>query len=414
MLQIIAVITIANIISVLSTWRNACLFGALIAGTTASAQSRFNFQEPVTEVARQQYDLHLLILYIIVAIGVGVFAVMLYSIIYHRKAAGHTAAKFHENTVVEIGWTVIPFFIIMAMAFPATKVILNAKDTSAADLTIKVVGYQWKWSYDYLDDNVFFYSTLTTPEEQIGPLLSKTYGVPPADTVRDENYLLEVDNPMVVPVGRKVRVLLTAADVIHSWWVPQLGVKQDAVPGLVREAWFEIEREGIFRGQCAELCGKNHGFMPVVVHAVSVDEYADWVASQGGGTQQLAADTPVAVGDVQASIAPVATTAEPAVWDMESVMAYGEETYVTHCAACHQVNGQGLEPAFPSLVGSPIVVGALDDHIDQILQGITGTAMASFAYLSDAEIAAIITYERNAWGNSVGDLTTVANVEARR
>ena len=255
MLQIIAVITIANIISVLSTWRNACLFGALIAGTTASAQSRFNFQEPVTEVARQQYDLHLLILYIIVAIGVGVFAVMLYSIIYHRKAAGHTAAKFHENTVVEIGWTVIPFFIIMAMAFPATKVILNAKDTSAADLTIKVVGYQWKWSYDYLDDNVFFYSTLTTPEEQIGPLLSKTYGVPPADTVRDENYLLEVDNPMVVPVGRKVRVLLTAADVIHSWWVPQLGVKQDAVPGLVREAWFEIEREGIFRGQCAELCG---------------------------------------------------------------------------------------------------------------------------------------------------------------
>ncbi len=383
MLQIIAVITIANIISVLSTWRNACLFGALIAGTTANAQSRFNFQEPVTEVARQQYDLHLLIFYIIVAIGVGVFAVMLYSIIYHRKAAGHTAAKFHENTVVEIGWTVIPFFIIMAMAFPATKVILNAKDTSAADLTIKVVGYQWKWSYDYLDDNVFFYSTLTTPEEQIGPLLSKTYGVPPADTVRDENYLLEVDNPM-------------------------------AVPGLVREAWFEIEREGIFRGQCAELCGKNHGFMPVVVHAVSVDEYADWVASQGGGTQQLAADTPVAVGDVQASIAPVATTAEPAVWDMESVMAYGEETYVTHCAACHQVNGQGLEPAFPSLVGSPIVVGALDDHIDQILQGITGTAMASFAYLSDAEIAAIITYERNAWGNSVGDLTTVANVEARR
>ena len=403
----------SNILSALSILPKACLCAAVAVSAAAGAQNRLNFQEPVTEVARQQYDLHLLILYIIIVIGLGVFGVMIYSIIYHRKSSGRKPAQFHENTLVEIAWTVIPFFIIMAMAFPATRVILNAKDASAADLTVKVVGYQWKWSYDYLDDNVFFYSTLTTPIEQIGPLFSNAPGTPPSDTVRDANYLLEVDNPMVVPVGRKVRILLTAADVIHSWWVPQLGVKQDAVPGLVREAWFQIDRAGVYRGQCAELCGKNHGFMPVVVHAVSADDYADWVVSQGGGAIALT-DQPQAVGDVQAAALLAPASDAPEVWDLDAVMAYGEQNYITHCSACHQANGQGLAPAFPALVGSPVVSGPTDAHILLALQGVTGTAMASFAYLSDAELAAIVTYQRNAWGQDSGDLVTVENIDALR
>ena len=400
--------------------RKALRFGRLAAFSLAFAnlsaaalgEYKLNFQDPASGIAQEQYDLHLIILGIITVIGVGVFGVMIYSIIMHRKDKGHVAATFHENTVVELAWTIIPFIIILVMAFPATRVILAAKDAGNPDMTVKVIGYQWKWGYDYLDDNVFFYSTLSTPVEQIGSLMHGEYGS--TDVPRSENYLLEVDNPMVVPVDRKVRLLLTAADVIHAWWVPALGVKQDTIPGIVREAWFKADREGTYRGQCAELCGKNHGFMPIVVEVVSEPEYLAWVEEMGGGAVTL--DAPVGVGDVEAS-APVAqgsSSGAPAEWEDAAVMAYGEGLYTTHCVACHQANGEGLPPTFPALKGSVITTGPSADHVAIVLNGKEGTTMASFAHLGDSDIAAIIHYERNSWGNDVGDLVTPDEVAAAR
>ena len=383
------------------------------AAAALAQDSRYTFPEPATAIAREQAELHFLVLVVVVLIGAAVFAVMLYSIVRHRKAAGHKAANFHESTTVEIIWTVIPFLIIAALAFPATRVILDARDATSPDMTVKVVGYQWKWSYDYLDDGVFFYSTMTTPPEQIGSLLG--YGPrvhAAAAVVRNENYLLEVDEPLVVPVGKKVRLLLTAADVLHSWAVPALGVKQDAIPGIVREAWFRAEKEGTYRGQCTELCGKNHAFMPVVVEVVGEEEYAAWLAARGGGAP--AADPPVAVGDVAPATAPASAGAAPAEWTAEAAYAYGEQGYTTHCVACHQADGAGLPPTFPALAGTGVAVGGPDAHIDIVLNGKAGTTMASFAYLSDAEIAAIVHYERNAWGNDSGDLVTPEDVAARR
>ena len=242
------------------------------------AQAKYNLQEPQTNVARQMYDLHTTILVICLVIFVGVFGMMFYSVIWHRKSRGHQAAQFHENATVEIIWTVVPFFILIGMAWPATKTLLMMKNTSSPDLTVKITGYQWKWSYEYLKgegdlfgvaDGVMFYSTLATPHDQI-------YGT----AAKGENYLLEVDNPLVVPVGKKVRVLITANDVLHAWWVPAFGVKQDAVPGFIRDAWFRVENPGTYRGQCAELCGKEHGFMPIVVVAMENRDFADWAAKQ--------------------------------------------------------------------------------------------------------------------------------------
>lgn len=391
--------------------------GAL-AGTAASAaaaaNSRYTFQEPATAIAREQAELHFLVLIVITLIGVAVFAVMLYSIVKHRKDAGHKAANFHENLTVELVWTIIPFLIIAGLAFPATRVILDARDATEPDMTVKVVGYQWKWSYDYLDDEVFFYSNLSTPTEQIGTLLA--YGPdiqPDTAVVRNENYLLEVDEPLVVPVGKKVRLLITAADVLHSWAMPALGVKQDAIPGIVREAWFRADKEGTYRGQCTELCGKNHAFMPIVVEVVGEEEYLAWVAERGGGRMDEA-DAPVAVGDVQPVSAVASAGDAPAEWTPEAVYAYGEQGYTTHCVACHQANGEGLPPTFPALKGVGLAVGGAAEHIDVVLNGRAGTTMASFAYLSDAELAAIIHYERNAWGNSSGDLVTPEDVAALR
>lgn len=379
---------------------------------TAAAEYKLNFQEPASEVAREQYDLHVIILVIITLIGLGVFAVMIYSIIHHRKDRGYKAATFHEHTAVELTWTIVPFIIIFLMALPATRVILQAKDASNPDLTVKVVGYQWKWSYDYLDDNVFFYSTMTTPVEQIGPLMFGESGTPGDVERSPDTYLLEVDNPMVVPVGQKVRLLLTAADVIHAWWIPQLGVKQDAIPGIVREAWFKADEPGTYRGQCTELCGKNHAFMPIVVEAVSEADYLAWVESRGGGA--VAADGPVGVGDVKAATPVAQASAGPAEWEDAAVMEYGEGLYATHCVACHQANGEGLPPTFPALKGSPLTTGPAAGHIDIVLNGKEGTTMASFAHLGDAEIAAIIHYERHSWGNSTGDLVTPDDVAAAR
>ncbi|MGU9951258.1 MAG: cytochrome c oxidase subunit II [Gammaproteobacteria bacterium WSBS_2016_MAG_OTU1] len=374
----------------------------------AQAAWQIGMQEPANEIAAAQEWLNNFMLWIITFIGIAVFGAMFYSIVRHRKSVGHKAANFHENTLVEIIWTAVPMFIIVGMAYPATKVIIDYKDTSAPDMTIKATGYQWKWSYDYLDDNVFFYSQLSTPPEEIG---GKYYEASTTANPQSENYLLEVDNELVVPVGKKIRLLLTAADVIHAWWVPQLGVKQDAIPGVVRDAWFRVDRPGIYRGQCAELCGKNHGFMPIVVRAVEEEEYALWVTESGG---TLAGDNvavePLRVGQAAAA----AATPPPAEWTMEAAMEIGEKGYNTYCAACHQANGEGLDPAFPALKGSEMVLKDKAGHLDIVIQGKAGTAMASFAYLSDADLAAIITYERNAWGNDTGELITPEDIKAAR
>ena len=390
----------------------AIVIGAMLAAA-APAAWQTGMQEPASAIAREQQWLNLFMLGIITAIGIAVFGAMFYAVFKHRKDKGHKAANFHENTLVEIIWTTVPMIIIVLMALPATKVILAYKDTSAPDITIKVTGYQWKWSYDYLDEGVFFYSQLSTPPEQIG---GKYYATDAAATAKNENYLLEVDNEMVVPVGKKIRLLLTAADVIHAWWVPQLGVKQDAVPGFVRDAWFRADRPGIYRGQCAELCGKNHGFMPIVVRAVSENDYADWLAQQSANvyadTGDIDSGKPLRVGAAAAASESAAAVEE---WTMESAMALGEQQYGKFCAACHQPNGEGLPPAFPALKGGISAdKGKLDEHLAIVLNGTSGTAMASFSYLSDADIAAIITYERNAWGHNTGQLLTPEAVKAAR
>ena len=265
---------------------------ATLAPGAALAERPWNLQTPVTTIAQQQYDLHLFIFWICVVIFIAVFGVMFYSILKHRKSLGHKPAQFHENTLVEIVWTVVPFLILLFMAFPATKTILAMKDTSAPDMTVKVTGYQWKWGYDYIQDGFGFYSNLKTPLAQIENREPK-----------GENYLLEVDNPLVVPVDAKVRLLITADDVIHAWWVPAFGVKQDAIPGFVRDTWFKAEKPGIYRGQCAELCGKEHGFMPIVVEVKTKADYATWVAAQKAKVA-AAADDPAKVWDAQGSRRP--------------------------------------------------------------------------------------------------------------
>ncbi len=366
------------------------LGGALHAvGAAAADASRHNFQTPVTPIARDIYDLHLLMLWICAAIFVGVFSVMFYSIYAHRKSVGHKAAQFHENTTVEIVWTIVPFFILIGMAWPATRTVLALKDTSNPDLTIKATGYQWKWGYDYMKgegEGIALYSNLATPLEQVYNRQEK-----------GEHYLLEVDQNLVVPVGKRIRMLTTAGDVIHAWWVPAFGVKQDAIPGFVRDAWFKAEQEGIFRGQCAELCGKDHGFMPIVVEVVSAEKYTAWVGEQKKKIA-AAADDPARV------------------WDVADLRARGEKVYAANCVACHQANGMGVPNAFPGLAGSKMVAGPPAAQIAMVLNGKQGTAMQPFGkQLSDTEIAAVITYTRSAWGNKPADaLVQPAEVKAAR
>jgi len=355
---------------------------------TAQAAWQWNFQTPVTHVAAEIDRLHVEMMWIILGIFVVVFGVMFYSIYAHRKSVGHKAEHFHENTTVEIIWTVIPFFILIAMAWPATKAILEIRDTTSPDITIKATGYQWEWGYDYLKgegEGIGFISALSTPQDQI---LGKD--------AKGEHYLLEVDNPLVVPVRKKIRVLTTANDVIHSWWVPAFGVKQDAIVGFVRDTWFRADKIGTYRGQCAELCGKDHGFMPIVVDVVSAEDYSKWVGAQ---RQKLAA----AADDPNKK------------WTLADLKARGEKVYGTTCVACHQANGQGIKGAFPALDGSAIVNGAKGRHIEIVLNGKPGTAMAPFGkQLSDTDIAAAITYERNSWGNKTGDVIQPSEVKAAR
>jgi len=360
----------------------AAAAGWFIAGTALANQ--YNLQPPQSIIARQIYDLHTLIMWIIVGIFIVVFGAMTWAILKHRKSVGHKAEQFHENTTIEIVWTVIPFLILIGMAYPATKTVIAMKDTSNPDITIKATGYQWKWGYDYLQEGISFYSSLSTPREQIE-------GAAP----KGEHYLLEVDNAVVVPVGKKVRIITTANDVIHAWWVPALGIKQDAIPGFVRDTWFKADNPGTYRGQCAELCGKDHGFMPIVVEAVAPEQYAAWVAGQ------------------KKRMAATAVDAEKP-WTLDELKAHGAKVYASNCVACHQATGMGMPKVFPALSGSKIVNGPKEAQVQVVLNGRAGTAMAPFKHLSDADIAAVVTYTRNNWANKVGDSVAPAEVKALR
>ena len=352
------------------------------------AEYPLNLTEGVTPTSHKVYELHMIILYIVTVIGIAVFAVMGWSIFHHRKSKGAVAAQFHHSTTAEIIWTIIPILILVGMAIPATKTLVFMEKTGDAEMTLKVTGYQWKWKYDYLDEDISFFSTLS---EEDNKARQRNSGIDP-NTI--ENYLKNVDNPIVLPVDTKIRILTTAADVIHAWWVPALGWKRDAVPGFINDNWTYIEEPGVYRGKCAELCGKDHGFMPIVVHAVSKEEYATWV-------------------DEKKAEAAAMQDESGKEFSLDEQMARGEKIYNTQCAACHQAKGQGIEGMFPALDGSPIATGAAADHINMVLNG--KNLMPAFKeQLSDADISAVITFERNAWNNSVGDIVQPADVKAAR
>lgn len=336
----------------------------------------FNMIEGVTPISREIHGLHMEMFWWCVAIGVLVFGVMLFSMIFHRKSRGVKAAQFHENTWLEITWTVLPIVILVLMALPATRTLINLYDTDEADMDILITGYQWRWKYDYVNDDLSFFSNLSTPREQIDGLVAK-----------GPYYLLEVDEPLVVPINQKIRFLITANDVIHSWWVPAFGVKKDAIPGFIKESWATIIEPGIYRGQCAELCGQDHGFMPIVVEAKTEADYQLWLSEK------------------QAEMAAIRElTAKTFTFD--ELYQRGEQVYLRACAACHQANGEGVPPTFPALKGDSMVTGPIADHIEVVVHGVRGTAMQAFGeQLSEVDIAAVVTYERNAWGNNMGDMT---------
>ena len=364
----------------------------LVVPSMAWAEKQLNLTKGVTEISNEVYDLHMYALYICTAIGVVVFGAMIWSMIFHRKSKGAKAATFHESTKVEIIWTVVPIFILIAMAIPATQTLISMENNDDSDLTIQITGSQWKWHYKYFDQDVEFYSVLSTPREQYENHNGET-------AAKGENYLLEVDKHLVIPVNKKVRFLITSDDVIHSWWVPAFAVKQDANPGFINEAWAIVPEPGIYRGQCAELCGKDHGFMPVVVEVKSENDYALWLKEQ----HQLKADAAAAeAASLNASVS------------KDELMQLGEQTYTAYCAACHQPTGLGLPPAFPALKGSPITTtGGIDEHINIVVNGRAGTGMQGYGkQLSLKEIAAVVTYERNAWGNNTGDTVQAADVQA--
>ena len=351
------------------------LFMSVSAMAAGGEASSINMTPGVTELGREVYDLHMIILWICVAIGVAVFGVMFYSIIFHRKSRGVTPAKFHESTTVEIAWTVVPFFILIAMAVPATTTLLTLYDTDDSELDILITGYQWKWKYEYLNEegeNVSFFSNLRTPQAEI-------YN----DEAKGEYYLLEVDEPLVLPVDTKVRFLVTANDVIHSWWVPALAVKRDAIPGFINETWARPTEQGIYRGQCSELCGKSHGFMPIVVNVVSKEEYGEWIAakqSEATEVKQLTSQD----------------------FTLDELMVRGESVYDTSCLACHGANGEG--GVGNAIAGSAVATGDINAHLEIGINGVPGTSMQAFGgQLSDVDMAAVITYQRNAFGNNMGD-----------
>jgi len=365
--------------------RVASFIGLMLISMQSWAEYQLDLRPGVTTVSQGAYEIHTLVMWICVVIGIIVFGAMIYSIIMHRKSRGHEAAKFDDNLTIEIIWTVVPFIILGFMAVPATKVLLAMEDVSNSDMSIKVTGYQWKWQYDYLGEDISFFSNLSTPIEAIKNKATK-----------EKNYLLEVDNRVVVPINKKIRLLFTSNDVIHSWWVPAFAVKKDAIPGYINESWFKTDKIGTYRGQCAELCGTNHGFMPIVVDVVSEADYATWVAGQKEG-------------------AAAAEASSNKTWTMAELMEHGKTVYTTSCLACHQAGGEGLPPMFPALKGGAITTGDIAKHIDIVVNGKSGTAMQAFGpQLNDADIAALVTYERNAWGNDTGDVVQPVDIKAAR
>jgi len=363
--------------------------GALLWNASALADWNLNMTESVTDLGKEIFDLHTLVMWVCLVIGVIVYGLIATSLFLHRKSRGQTPATFHENTTLEILWTVIPFVILVAIAIPATSTLLKLEDSSKADISIKITGYQWKWSYDYLDEDISYFSHLAADSRAV-----RDGKKSPEDV---DHYLLDVDKPLVLPVGKKIQFLVTANDVIHSWWVPDLAVKQDAIPGYINDTWAIINEPGTYRGQCAELCGKDHGYMPIVVIAKTAEDYAAWVAEQKAA--QVAA----------------AASADQT-WSLDELMVKGKEVYDTNCAACHMAEGQGMPAAgFPALAGSAIAKGPMADHLKIVMEGKSATAMQAFAaQLSDVEMAAIVTYERNAWGNNMGDSLQPSDVKAVR
>ncbi|RVU47700.1 cytochrome c oxidase subunit II [Rubrivivax rivuli] len=350
--------------------------------------NQLNLHDPVTKIGEQQHFLHNFMLVVCLVIFIAVFAVMFYSILKHRKSLGHKPANFHESVAVEIAWTIVPFIIVVIMGAMATRTVVAMKDTSNADLTIKATGYQWKWGYDYLKgqgEGIAFLSTLDVSQRTMSDS-----GKPSGD-----DYLLKVDNPLVVPVNQKVRIVTTANDVIHAWMVPSLGVKQDAIPGFVRDTWFRAEKVGDYYGQCAELCGKEHAYMPIHVKVLSTEDYAKWVEGKKKEMAALADDP-------------------SKVWTLEDLVARGEKVYAANCAACHRPDGKGAGP-IKALDGSPVVTDAdKSKQIQILLNGAANGAMPAWKTLSDTEIAAVATYTKNSWGNKTGTVVQPSEIVAAR
>lgn len=346
----------------------------------------YNMTKGVTEISQEQYKLHMIAIWICVVIGILTFGAMFYSMWAHRKSKNPNPAKFSHSTTVEIIWTVIPFLILIGLSIPALKLLIKMEDPSNPDMTIMVKGYQWKWEYKYIDgddtprNDVSFFSNLTQESRDLS--LNSEKNTFSANKITDETFLLDVDNPLVIPVNKKVKFLVTSNDVIHSFWVPEFGMKKDAVPGLINDVWTKVPKTGTYRGVCAELCGKDHGYMPIVVKVVEQAEFDEWYS---------------------AKVAEAEAGPDLSERTMAQLMAEGEKAYKTNCASCHMADGKGTGP-FPSLVGTEVVMGDIKKHVDTVLNGVPGTAMAAFgAQLTEAEIAAIVTYERNAWGNDKGD-----------
>ena len=329
-----------------------------------------NMTRGITDISNEDFELNMLIFWICVAIGIAVFSVMFYSMYAHTKKKNPVPATFHENTKVEMAWTIIPFLILIAMAIPASKTLVKIYDDEAGDVNIQVTGYQWKWQYRYLEDDISFFSNPATDLDEIYNLVPK-----------GENYLQEVDEMVLIPVGKKVRFLITANDVIHSWWMPAFAIKQDAIPGFVNTAWTKVDVPGTYRGKCTELCGKNHGFMPIVVKVVEQEEYDQWVFEKKEVAMKMAE----------------LTTKD---WTTEELVSRGESVYITNCVACHQANGEGIQGIFPGLAGSDIALNNKDRHVEILMEGVQGAAMNSLSYLSEVELASVITYTRQAWGNA--------------
>ena len=377
---IVALAVLAAVIA--ATW--------LILAAPAFTGNEINMTRGVTQLSANHFDLHMIVLWVCVVIGIGVFTAMFTSIVLHRKSRGYEAAKFSHSTKAEIIWTIIPVLILVAMAVPATSALVQMEDSSESEMTIKITGFQWRWKYEYLDREISFISSLAHSSNAARQLNS---GIAPESV---DNYLLDVDHPLVLPVGRKIKFLITADDVIHSWWVPDLGWKRDAIPGFINEAWTKIEKPGTYRGQCAELCGKDHGFMPIVVKALPEDEFEAWASERMVDARNQEQET-------------------NRLWTREELMRHGQGVYENACATCHQPDGMGLTPAFPALAGSSIVTGPVAAHIDIVMNGRAGTAMSAWREkLSETDIAAALTYTRNAFGNDTGDVVqpvTIANIK---